>query len=447
MTGQVQAPVGGSAASSRGGGLPKQQAGQPSVQPQVLGQSQVPVRGSAASSSGGGLPKQQAVQPSVQTQVLGQELQEVVVDIQVSPEELFKDLSEKIDLLFEKISPNVKLTHFQQLITDLNAGNLTDFMTCGTFTSDVRVSEEAFQDSSVGIDYQKSKEIWDALKLNGFLDENGKIALDENGKPKEIAASNLDFIQQENLRKHVAGILKELSNCSIFTSFMIRHRNYLIADHGPSDGQSMARLLKDRANCPVCRVPINKIITFREYLNTIKQEINNLIKDKQIERKEVEEVPQLIDQLIQQCSSIKIEDIQPPADQPPADQPPADQPPGIYRVEKCLSLVVIDLMINASVVAASLHGKDNISLEEVGAKSLLILASLLRLGGSFVVRSENSDCGIRGVLPEIMIFTGCIATISMMELDSAEGGELVIGCYFLARLLLWYIFYRNYRSN
>lgn len=96
------------------------------------------------------------------------------------------------------------------------------------------------------------------------------------------------------------------SNLFILKAVMIRHPNGATDYHGPHASESIKGLIDSRTKrCPGCRVDIEKIVSFRDYLVKIKEDINDSIKNSDNKNK----LNSLIDQLIGQCDLRTNEDV------------------------------------------------------------------------------------------------------------------------------------------
>lgn len=197
----------------------------------------------------------------------------------------------------------------------------------------------------------------------------------------------------------------------ILSTIMICHEDDY---HGPYDIQSIQNMIDHSVakNCPECRRPIENIISFEDYLSKIKEAINV---SQELDNDINDQIITSLNQLIGLCD-LKNDDIDAinaelSTELPPVLPPvlPPELPPVFLNVNPS---EVEALLL--TVTAAALLYDDNDGLLENGvAASMVILASLLRLGGRFIVRSENSDRLIRSTLPECMLLCSAVAWTGM----------------------------------
>jgi hypothetical protein len=416
---------------------------------QLRSQARQPGLGSGASSSSNSRPepviigRQQISEPTAEPTV---ELQDVVVQL---PEEALEQLNNLLNQRNEDLCPRwPRLEFFKECIEALHhKDGLIDSITHEKFSpsSNVIVSENAFVRE--GINNKESKEIWDALKLNGFLDQEGKIVLDENGQPKEITASKLNFIQ-ENFRDHVVSTLQQLSNYFLLNAVMISHPNENGATHpnekgatvyhGPYAIKSIQDLINQQMqNCPNCRGPIKNIVSFKDYLLKIKEDINNYIKDSDNKH----QLKLLVDQLIDQCDLSKNEDVnkineslqRPLLEQPSqatddffrnlgislgldsdSDDPTEDRLSleDRFSLEDRLSLFMLICIETICHSAIFVDANSDQSQSQTALASLLVAASAIRTLGGFCLSSNRNNSLVIGWLAESMIFSSTIGILA-----------------------------------
>jgi len=177
---------------------------------------------------------------------------------------------------------------------------------------------------------------------------------------------------------------------------------------GPYTIESIKGFIRNNiTNPPGCRGTIEKIVSFKDYLEKIKEDINDFIKNSDNKNK----LNSLVDQLIDQCDLSKNEDVNEINESLQGLLSDASTEDRLSTNPSFFIPVCLEAICHSYVFVDAILNSDQ-SQSQTALASLLVAASAIRTLGGFCLSSNRNNSLVIGWLAESMIFSSTIGILA-----------------------------------